>query len=195
MAQLYRLWYSCAMFVTTYRKQLRERALDNYGFITTEDAVQLGIPPAELTKLASRGGLTHLAYGLYRVDDTPSTVYDEFAQAVLRVGQDAYLTHDTVLALHNLALVNPRYIKVGTPHRVRTKLPERIKVVRRNLPAEKLTVYEGIPSTTVAQALLDCRDIVMHDRLMEAIDEASTNGLVVRRDQDEIRAALEVDVR
>src|SRR5688572_25436351 len=113
----------------TYRRRLRELALDQYGYVTTANAEQIDVPAVELRKLASRGGLAHVAYGLYRFDDVPVTHRDDFMEAVLRVGRDAYVTHDAVLALHDLGLVNPRRIRVGTPHRVRSRIPDQIEVV------------------------------------------------------------------
>jgi hypothetical protein len=42
----------------TYRRRLRERALDQYGYVTTGDATDLGVPPVELRKLAGRTAST-----------------------------------------------------------------------------------------------------------------------------------------
>ncbi len=98
--------------------------MGQYGFLTAADAHELGIPMVELGKLAARGQIRHVAYGLYRFDDLPPSRYDQFFEAVSRVGGDAHLTGDAVLALHNLALVNPRQVRVGTTRRVRAKLPE-----------------------------------------------------------------------
>jgi hypothetical protein len=53
----------------TYRRRLREVALDQYGFVTTRDAERIEVPTQELRKLEGRGGMEHLAYGLYRFDD------------------------------------------------------------------------------------------------------------------------------
>lgn len=162
----------------TYRTLLREHAQGHYGFVTTKDAADLDVPGVELRKLAGRGALRKVAYGLYRVPDVVPTPLDQFAEAVLRVGPDAYLTHDAVLALHGLALVAPVVIRVGTPHRTRAKLPPHIEVLVRRLPEEALTYYEGIRCTTVAQALLDCRGLVMTERLLDATRQARRAGLV-----------------
>jgi len=175
----------------TYRRRLRERALDQYGYVTTDDATHLRVPPVELRKLAGRGGLQALAYGLYRFDDIPTTGRDEYMEAVLRVGRDAHLTHDAVLALHDLGLVNPRRIRVGTPHRVRSRIPGHIEVVPQLLSAADLTVYEGLPSATIARALLDCRALVMPDRLIDAAREAAARGLLRRSEASRVMAAME----
>lgn len=176
----------------TYRRRLRERALDQYGYVTTSDAADLAVPSVELRKLAARGGLEHVGYGLYRFEDIPPTGRDEFMEAVLRVGRDAYLTHDAVLAFHDLGLVNPKRMRVGTPHRVRGRLPGHAEVVQQQLHASDLTVYERIPSTTVARALLDCRGIVMPERLVDAAEAAARQGLLRRREVSRVIAAVEM---
>jgi len=90
-----------------YRDVVREIAYDNYGYVTTKDALDAGVPAVELPKLAARGGLMNVAYGLYHVPDVPPTRFDQFAQALLRVGEGAYLHGESVLALFGLADVSP----------------------------------------------------------------------------------------
>jgi len=179
---------------TTYRRSLRERALDQYGYITTHDADELDVPAVELRKLAHRGGLEHLAYGLYRFEDVPHTGKEQFMEAVLRVGHDAHLTGDAVLALHDLALVNPRRVRVGAHDRVARKLPEFIEVVRTNVPDSERTRYEGIPATTIARALRDSKGTVMEDRLIEAAHEAIRAGLLRRKEATQILEELSESV-
>lgn len=174
----------------TYRRRLYERALDQYGFVTTTDADEIGVPPGELRKLSHRGGLEHVGYGLYRFEDIPRTSRDQFMEAVLLAGPDAYLQADAVLALHNLALANPRRIRVATPRRNRRRLPKFLTVERRNLPADERTLYEGIPATTIARALLDCRGVIMDEHLIEAAKEAARTGLLRRRDAQRVLSDL-----
>ena len=163
---------------TTYRRRLHERALDQYGYVTTRDADELGVPPVELRKLHQRGGLEHVGQGLYRFEDIPTTPRDEFMEAVLRVGEEAVLAGDAVLALHDLGLANPRRIRVATPRRVRRRLPSFIKVEQRAVPRGEQTTYEGIPAMTVAEAIRDCRGLLMPERLIDAVTEAAQAGLI-----------------
>lgn len=173
-----------------YRQTVREIALDQYGYVTTRDAADAGVPAVELRKLAARGALTNVAYGLYRLADARPTEYDQFAEALLRVGDGAYLRGDAVLALHQLALVNPRRIRVGARRRVRASLPEFIDLREEVAPNEDLTVYEGLRATTVARALLDCRGQVMTDRLLDAAKQAKAEGLLTGREYAWVRRAL-----
>jgi predicted transcriptional regulator of viral defense system len=97
---------------------------------------------------------------------------------------------DAVLALHHLALVNPSRIRVGVPRRVRAALPQFIDLREEEMPAEDLTVYEGLRSTTVARALLDCRGQVMTERLLDATKQAKAEGLLTSREYARVRRAL-----
>ena len=65
-------------------------------------------------------------------------------EAVLRVGADAYLTHDAVLAFHELAQVNSRRIRIGTPHCARARAPDFFEVIRQQIDPADLTEYEGV---------------------------------------------------
>ncbi|MDA8401067.1 MAG: hypothetical protein M0008_13690 [Actinomycetota bacterium] len=174
----------------TYRRRLYDRALDKYGYVTTHDAKNLGVPAVELRKIAQRGGVEHVAYGLYRFDDVPHTGRDQFMEAVLRVGPEAYLTHDAVLALYELAMVDPRRIRVATPRRARPLLPGYIEVIQRRLDPDELIIYERIPCTAIARALLDCRGLVMKERLADAAREAARRGLLRRSEADSVLAEL-----
>jgi predicted transcriptional regulator of viral defense system len=174
----------------TYRRRLHAAALDHYGYVTTKMALEMGVPSVELPKLALRGGLTRIAYGIYRFDDIPATRRDAYMEAVLRVGPGAYLVRETVLELHDLALVNPRRLKVGTARRIQATIPKYIEVVPNDLEAGELTIYEGIPATTVARALLDCKETVMHERLVEATHQAQAEGLLQRREAEDVLARI-----
>ncbi len=190
MAQLYRLRYSCAMAIKVrYRDVVREVAYDNYGYVTTKAAADAGVPAIEMPKLAARGGLTNVAYGLYRVPDVPPTRFDQFAEALLRVGEGAYLHGESVLALFGLADVNPRQIKVAVPRRVRAKLPAFIELTQ--VPdGARITFYEGLASQPVADAILECGGRIETERLLDAGKQARQEGLLTTTEWRQVRKGL-----
>ncbi|HEX9888573.1 MAG TPA: type IV toxin-antitoxin system AbiEi family antitoxin domain-containing protein [Nitriliruptorales bacterium] len=167
-------------------EHLYDVALDRYGFVTSRDAKERGLPATYLGVMKSRGLLEHIGYGLYRFPQVPVTDRTPLMEAVLWVGKDAALSHDAVLDLHDLAFVNPRTIRVVTPHRVRRTQPPPgdITIIQDELPGEHLTSYFGIPSTTVARALVDCRGLVMDSRLREAAEAARVEGLLLASELD-----------
>lgn len=174
----------------TYRERLREVADENYGYVTTADLQQLDIPPVELRKLANRGKLVHVRRGVYRFPDTHPTERDAFATALATVGPDAYLVRDAVLALHGLAFVNPAKIRVATPRRVRHKVPDFVKLEHPGSTIEKIKTYEGLKTTTVARAILESRGLVLQERLEDALIDARAQGLVNRKEFQEVRKAM-----
>lgn len=178
------------MSAPTYRRRLYELALGQYGYVTAEDARRLDIPPGELSKLAHRGGLVQRARGLYRFADVPHGEHDQFAEAVLWGGPGAVLGFDAVLFLHELADVNPTTIRVIVPHRVRRAPRPEFTLIRADVPPEDRTQVFGIPATTVARALIDCRDMVSATRLHEAIEEALQRGLLLRSERARVLDAL-----
>lgn len=132
-------------------------ALDQRGFITPEDAETLGVDPAQLRVLAHRGQLERRGRGVYRFPEVPAGEEDEFLEAVLLVGRGAVVSHESALALLDLADVNPRTVHVTVPDgtRVRRELPKPVTIHRAPLPDDDVTRADGIPVVTVARAIRD----------------------------------------
>ena len=165
----------------THYDMIYDQAADNYGFITSAEARVLGVPNISLVKMASRGKLNKVGHGVYRLTRYFPTAFDKYAEAIARVGHGAYIYGESVLAMHDLALVNPRTITVATPARIRKKLPPYITIVPATDKTE-ITQYECVPSQSVADAIRTCRPVVMNERLLPAIEEARRRGLVTERE-------------
>lgn len=148
------------------------------------------MPAVELPKLAARGGLQNVAYGLYRVADIPPTAHDQFAQALLRAGEGAYLHGESVLALFGLADVNPRRIKVAVRRRARQKLPPFVELTQVRDEA-RTTFYEGPAAQPVADAILECRGRIETTRLQGATRQARDEGLLTTAEWRRVRNGLQ----
>jgi predicted transcriptional regulator of viral defense system len=173
----------------TYRDALRVVAYGNYGYVTTADALEAGVPAVELPKLAARGGLEHIGYGLYRMTDIPLTGDEQFAEATLRAGEGAFLRGEAVLALLGLADANPKVITVGTVRRVRRLMPAYVKL--SHSPDEtKVTRYRGIRAQQVSEALIECRGRVPGTKLLDAAVQARAEGLLTTAEWNRVRKEL-----
>ena len=119
----------------------------------------------------------------------PPTPYDQFAEALLRVGDGASLHGESVLALFGLADVNPKQIKVAVPKRARPQLPAYVALthVKDEAPT---TFYEGLKAQPVADAILECRGRIETDRLLEAAKQARQEGLVTTSEWQRVRRGL-----
>ena len=175
----------------TYRQDLWEIAAENHGIVTTRQAEDAGVPGVEVRKLTARGALTRMGHGVYRHIGVPADEWTELAATLACVGEDAFLEGDTVLAMFNLALVNPPKIFVGTPHRRRTAPPRHtIVAVRPRVTEDDLTTYEGLRCVTVRRALIDGIPHLLGERVLEAVADAQRRGLIDKLEADEIVGAL-----
>jgi predicted transcriptional regulator of viral defense system len=185
----------------TFRSQLQAQAVEHHGYVTKGDARRLGVPPGEFDRLVARGKFTSVCADLYRLDGMPPGRRDTFSEAVLRVGPGAFLSHDAVLALHGLTENEPDRVRVATarhrPYRhgttgTRLRSAQQLEVLHRDVPAEDLTSYRGIRSTTVARALLDCHGLLAAEQLISAAEQAVRRGLLLRRERNAVLEALEL---
>ena len=123
---------------------------------------------------------------MFRIAHYLPTEYDHYAMAVAIVGGDAWLWGDAVLAMHNLALVNPLRYKVAVKRNVRKALPEWIEIVHRFNEADA-SEFNGIPCQNLASVFIDSKNTLMMDRLLQAIKEASNRGLLNVTDMERLR--------
>lgn len=175
----------------TYRERLFEVAQNNHGFVTTKDAVRLGIPTIELRKLAHRGKLEHVSRGVYQFEQLTGSANESFLRATLHVGVDAYLTADAVLAVHDLANVNPKVIRVGIAKRTRQAIPKGLELIKTEVLPQEIEVRNGIKMTRVARAIIDSKHLVMRERLQGALEDAFERGLVTNNERGLVELALQ----
>lgn len=162
--------------MTSYER-LYEIAADNYGFVTTKDAASVGVPKGEMSALARRNRLVRRGYGVYRLaTHYLPTEYDGYAEAVLLAGEGAAVWGESMLAMHDLALVNPPQILVSTDRRVRRALPPWVRLTTRKSGA--IDCRHGIPCQNLADAFRHCRGAVLKERLLEGVEEAQSRGLL-----------------
>lgn len=173
----------------THFDDIYEIAADNYGLVTYAQAREAGLVGAELSRYVADGRLRRVGHGVYKLARYIPTPYDPYAEAVALAGEGAYLSGASVLAMHDLALVNPRVIEVSVLGRNRRSLPSWVKTVKADGPAP--TAYEGIPSQSVASAIRACRRTVMPERLMDAVEAARGRGLLKECEAEELRRELE----
>lgn len=174
--------------MTNY-EHIYEVAADNYGLITSAQAKDMGIPNIELVKLAQRGRLERLGHGVYRIRHYTPTLLDQYAEAVTLVGQEAFIFGESVLAMLELALVNPAVITVATPNIVRKKLPSHIEAIRTQGDNE-VVLHEGIPIQSVAGAIKICRSSVMAERLLGAIEDAQMQGFITAKEMEQLKKEI-----
>jgi predicted transcriptional regulator of viral defense system len=173
----------------SYYTDIYEQAVDNYGLITSAQAQANGIPRIELVKLAERGRLERIGFGTYRIVPYTPTALDKYAEAVALAGEGAYIFGISVLAMLNLAYVNPTVITVATPKQVRRAMLDHISIIRRK--CDNITAYDGIAAQNVYDAIITCFGKVMPERLQDAVTDSNEQGYITKREAEQLRSELE----
>ena len=93
----------------------------------------------------------------------------------LLTGDGAAIWGESVLAMYDLALVNPPQIHVSTNRRVQRTLPAWIRLTNRT--SDEIDYYHGIPCQSIADAFRSYKGAVMKERLLEVVSDAQTKGL------------------
>lgn len=171
--------------------QLFDRAVDQYGFVTSADARELGIDQRRLVDMERRGTLERVARGLYRFGAIPLTGREQWMEAVLWPRRTrGTLSHDTALDLHRLCDVNPSKIHITVPRRYRINrdAPAVYAIHHRTLASDDLMVVDGLPTVTPLRAILDGVESHLDPKLVEqAIETARLRGLLRGRELDALR--------
>lgn len=162
---------------------LLEHAQQQYGYLTPDDARELGIDPAQLRLMAARNTLERLGHGLYRMPLVPVTHLDVYMEAVLWTGRRGVLSHETALDLHELCDVNPSAIHLTVPSSFRTRktVPRTYRLHRLDLDPVEVVRHEGIPIVTPERAILDGIEQALGWQLIDqAIERARARGLITK---------------
>jgi predicted transcriptional regulator of viral defense system len=176
--------------------ELLERALDQQGFVTTRNAGDLEIDPTQLRLMASRGRLEHVDRGLYRFPQLPTTHLAPLMEAVLRVGHDAVISHESALIAYELADCNPSRVHLTVPTRFRATrtYPHSYQLWSTDLTDRDRTTLEGLPIVTVERALVEAiatgsDPYQVRMAIREARGQGALSTAVARRLTDRLHAA------
>ena len=169
--------------------QIYEVASENYGLVTTEMARKLGVSGMDLVMLEKRGRVSRVGRGVYRLEQFPASEYDSYAAVVAKAGKGAFLWGPSVLAMENLCPTDPSKLYVGVPGRVRRNLGRGV-VVWQNAVTENAAGLRGIPAQSIGEAIRDSRDMIMTDRLLDAVRHAYERGMMTRDESEQLRKEL-----
>jgi predicted transcriptional regulator of viral defense system len=131
---------------------------------------------------------------VYRVPVLPRSEHDDLAAAVSWTLGRGVISHQSALAFHALADVNPSRIHLTVPrdNHPRAAGGELYRVHRSDLKATDVTSVDGIPVTTAARTIKDCLKTGTDPyQLRAAIERAEADGTLRRRPAAELRAALD----
>lgn len=174
---------------------LFERAFDQHGFVTADDARVLGVDRQRLVDMERRGTLERVARGLYRFKAIPHGDRDQLMEAVLWPRRTrGVLSHATALDLHDLCDINPVKIHITVPrrYRINREAPAVYAIHHRDLEDADRAVLDGLPTVTPRRAILDAIEAHVDPKLVEqAVDTARRRGLVRKESLSALEARVE----
>jgi predicted transcriptional regulator of viral defense system len=179
----------------TVREALWEVAVDQYGYVTSTDAAHVGVPVVELGKLAARGKLERVSYGVYRFGEWPVSGRDHLMETVLWARNPvAVLSHETALDVLDLCDVNPNKTHITVPERRKLRridMPTNVVVHYENLDATERGWWEQIPTVTAPTAIRQCIAGGLRPSLVgQAIENAMKRGLISNQAAESLYATL-----
>lgn len=157
--------------------ELYEVAVSNYGLVTAKTIDELGIHLKDVLEWVKSGRLEKRGRGVYRIAHYLPSEYDTYAEAVALVGDTAMICGESVLAMHNLALVNPVRVHVAVRRRLRKELPDWIETEKATSEITEDN-FNGIPCQKLSEVIRLSRGKILTERLVSAVHEAGTKGLL-----------------
>ncbi|MEA5054367.1 MAG: type IV toxin-antitoxin system AbiEi family antitoxin domain-containing protein [Propionicimonas sp.] len=148
-------------------RELSELAAAQWGLVTTAQAARRGVSRLHLSRLAGAGHLERVGQGVYRAAGVPADRFENLKAAWLSVAPkltaeerlrqtplDAVVSGAAAAWLHGVGDLVPEPYEFTVPSRQQTQRRQlRFRV--RKLPAGSVTLREGLPVTTVEQAIAD----------------------------------------
>jgi predicted transcriptional regulator of viral defense system len=175
---------------------LMDLAVGQYGYVTAEDAAAVGVVTDRLRKMADRGTLERVAYGLYRIPAVAATGLDQYMEATLWPRGGGVLSHDTALDLHALCDINPAKIHVSVRKdlRITREVPAAYRLHHRDLAEHEITRHEGIPIVIPARAIRDGIEAHLGAHLIkQAIVTARARGAINKAQEAELKRLARPD--
>lgn len=162
-------------------------AANHSGYVTARAAAEAGIPRSTVSHHARAGGrLVHVARGLYRLRDFPSSPHEHIVAGWLRTppSADAVVSHESALELDDLSDVIADVVHVTVPRAQRRKPIEGVVIHPTTFPVTKRERREvlGVPVTTVDRTIVDVlRSAGLTEQIEVAVAEALRRGLTTKR--------------
>ena len=160
-------------------------ASEQAGYFTTAQAHRVGFSSPLVRYHARTGKFIHVAHGLYRLRDYPSTPREEVLAAWLRLAPRAVVSHESALDILGLSDVIPDAIHLTVPRAYRrlTRLPGVVvHTTLRPMTHRDMVTRDGLRLTNAARTIADVADSgLAPDQVERAARSAIERGLATPR--------------
>lgn len=166
------------------RTKLPELAViaeDQWGMVSTAQAVAAGISPHTLSQFATRGLLERLSHGVYRLTGVPPSPDDDLRVAWIGLdprrtaadriatGPTEVVSHRSAAAVHGIGDLIADRLEFTTTVRRQTRRRD-VRIHRGRIDSRDWTLADGLPITTALRAI--------EDLVEERLDRGHLAGMV-----------------
>ena len=169
-------------------QKVLELARSQHGIVSREQLIRSGMANGTINERISSGHLIRICRGVYGLGHDVVGQRGKWLAATLAGGPSTFLFGRTAAALWGIVSPSGRVEVVRKRSRYNESDPtifapfgRRTKLTihrSRCLPESDLTVYQGIPTTTVARTLLDLAAFLSQKQLEYALAAAGRAGLI-----------------
>ena len=178
------------------RQRLFELAATQAGYFTAAQAREIGYDARTLWHHAKTGRLQRVSRGFYRLAEFPAGSHEDVVAAWVKTGpQRATVSHETALALYDLAPIRQRNIHITVdrahrPYKGQKRLPGvRIHTTTRAFRPGEVVQRFGVRVTSPARSIADAAHSGTDpSSIHEAIRSALRQGLLTTQ---ELRKAVQ----
>jgi len=157
--------------------------------ITRADLVARGVPVTTIESWLRGERLHAVFHEVYAVGHPSLTREERWLAAVLACGEGAVLSHQSAALLWAVVQAEAEDVDVSVP---RTRAGIEGIAIHRRRHAPRATTHRGIPTTTLAQTLVDLAATFTPNHLERAYTEAQLHPLL---DENELSRLLEQPTR
>lgn len=155
--------------------EIAQLAEGQHGVVARRQLLALGLREDALQHRLSAGRLYLIHQGTYAVGHRVLTRSSWWMAAVLATGPDAVLSHWSAAALWMIRPNSRSLIDVTTSHKSRSW--DGIKRHHKALPADEVTVKDGIPVTSVPRTIFDLAATEDVDTVASVLRESEHRNL------------------
>ncbi len=160
-------------------RDIAELAETQHALVTHRQLVERGHSADAIWRWRQAGALETVAKGVYRVPGSPRTWEQRLCGLVLASAPIAAASHRSAAALLGVpGFERKGVVEAVTPRPRRHRDPYAIAHRWRVLPADHITVVEGIACTRVPRTLVDLAGVLHPGRTERAVDNALAMGIV-----------------
>ena len=165
------------------------------GYFTAQQASQVGYDYPHLSYHIAAGNFEREGRGLYRIPTLPHSEHDDLVR--LRFwsrGRDdepqAVVSHQTALALHDLAEFIPTRIHLTVPSSFRRPAPKGCALHKAALARADMQEVGALRTTTPLRTLSDLAadPSLPTEQFEHAVKVASSRGMISRSQADKLRS-------